>query len=717
MHKRLFIFLVLYFSFCNGISAQKDNFLVVRAPFSNSGSDEFSPAWYKGGVIFCSNMKSGALQGFSTKDNKPFFKLYYADTSRNNRESRLVPGDVNSHLNNGPATFSPKGDTMYFSRNLFVGGNFRDVTGPGNKLGLFYAVLKNGIWTNVTELRFNDNSWNITTPCLSPDGKTLYFASDKPDGFGGSDLYASVWKNGYWDNPVNLGNVVNTAGNEAYPFVNEHGDLFFSSDGHKGKGGKDIFFTTFADTSWITPVDLNSPVNSGANDFGFITDNIMGKGYFSSDRGKMLDIYSFKTLYPQFLYCYPQKENSFCLSFADDALIDIDPIAMKLQWDMGNGTKLAGYIVKHCFPGPGKYVVTEDIADKKTGKLIFNKLKMEVEVRESVMPQISASDLLSAGVPVKFRPQPPKGLEISDSYWDFGDSEESRGQDVSHVYNNTGDYEVKLLTRLKNDESGKMQQVCVSKVISISTQGQASAAGKDGLKEDIHNPGNASFTKIYSASDEISKKAVYAVEILKSEKKLNAGDPVFQKIAPKYIIRRVMFPGEKSWSYLSSEELDFMAAYPALADAFSSGFNNARIRTYLPSDTGEIELWNYKRAYGTSSADYFVNNGMTISQHGITLLDRMVLLLRRNPGLRILIESHTDSSVTDDMTLTARQAQNIADYLVNRGVDRSRLMVKGFGSSRPVAPEYPESVRLKNRRVDFVAVSKEQEQLYTRGRQ
>lgn len=704
--KHFFVFFVSL-CLCSGLMAQKDNYLVVKAPFSSGTSDDFSPSWYRGGVVFCSNMGSGTFSGFATKDNKPFFKLYYADTSRNNKESRLIPGDVNSHFNNGPATFSPHGDTMYFSRNLIVEGSFKEVTGPENKLGLFYAVLKNGTWTNVTEMRFNDNSWNVTTPCLSPDGRTLYFASDKPEGFGGSDLYYSQWKNGYWDNPVNLGNIVNTEGNEAYPFVNDHGDLFFSSDGHKGKGGKDIFFTTFSDTSWIPPVDLNQPVNSSANDFGFICDDILSRGYFSSDRGKMVDIYSFKTIYPQFLYCYPQKENSFCLSFADDATIDIDPLSMKFQWDLSNGTKPSGYVVKHCFPGPGKYVITEDITDKKTGRTIFNKLRLEVEVKQSVMPQINTGDQLSPGVPLKLKPASPKGFDLVDSFWDFGDSGEGRGPDVTHIYRNSGDYEVRLLTRIKNNESGKMQQVCVSKVITVGVAGQAAPKGKDSADVQTHNPENASFVKLYSASDEIARKAVYAVEVLRSEKKLSNSDPAFQRIASRYNISRVQYPGEKTWSYLSSEELNFMYAYPALTDAISSGFNNAKIRTYMPADTGEIELWNYKRAYGTSAADYFVNNGITVSQHGITLLDRMVLLLRRNPGLRIIVASHTDSSAPDGVQLTARQAQSIADYLVNRGIERSRLTVKGYGSSRPVAPDYPESVRLKNRRVDFIAVSKE----------
>ena len=120
-----------------------------------------------------------------------------------------------------------------------------------NKLGIFYAVFDGNDWTKIRELRINNEWYNVTTPWLSPDGKRLYFASDKPGGYGGSDLYYCQLENDYWDDPVNLGPVINTKGNESYPFINAAGEFFFSSDGHPGMGGKDIFFSRLSDTSWI----------------------------------------------------------------------------------------------------------------------------------------------------------------------------------------------------------------------------------------------------------------------------------------------------------------------------------------------------------------------------------------------------------------------------------------------------------------------------------
>ena len=173
-------------------------------------------------------------------------------------------------------------------------------------------------------------------------------------GYGGSDLYYSEWNDSYWNNMVNLGPVINTSGNEAYPFVNQNGEIFFSSDGHPGLGGGRIsFFSKYVDTAWIEPVRLNAPINSPADDFGFIADENMSSGYFSSDRGKSLDIYSFKTIHPQFLYCGEQRTNRYCFSFPDDISIDIDPINLQFQWSFGDGKMETGYVVEHCFPGRG----------------------------------------------------------------------------------------------------------------------------------------------------------------------------------------------------------------------------------------------------------------------------------------------------------------------------------------------------------------------------
>lgn len=684
--------------------AQTGNYLISKAPFSTPKYAEFSPVFYKKSIVFCSNRDPAKISGYSTMDKKGFFKIYSVDTT--NRQVTLLPGPVNSHLNNGPVTFSSKGDTIYFSRNLRVEGAFKEISGPENKLGLFYAVYKNGEWTNVTELRFNDNSWNVTTPFLSPDGKRLYFASDKPEGYGGSDLYYSDWKSGYWNNAVNLGPGINTGGNEAYPFVNEDGDLFFSSDSLPGKGGKDIFYTKFVDSAWIKPVALNTPVNSPANDFGFITDNLLRRGYFSSDRGKELDIYTFRTMNPQFLYCPVQQSPVNCYSFSDDTTIRIDPDQLQYRWSFGEGRSTAGNSARHCYEKPGKYLVSEDVIDKKTGKKMFNKLLIGIEIMSNELPFIVSDDFASSGEPINLT----AGLESSryeiiSAYWDMGSDGRAKGVSVTQVFRGEGVKTVRLLTDLKEASTGKLKQFCVTKY--IKTGAEASFRQKENdtahllriTAANMKSTGNIDVK--YSAGEQADEKAVFRVQVMSSAKKLAADDRAFANLSPVYSVRAAR-DADGKYDYFIDEQQTLMETLYSFRKALELGYRDAIVTTHTPAEGAEQDLWSFKRTHGTSSENYFMINGYSLSPKVVPILDELVLLLRRNAGLKLIVAAHTDNTLdpSKGLTLTMKQAQSIVNYLVDHGIQASRLVAAGYGSSRPVAPEYDS----RNRRIDFIPV-------------
>src|SRR5450759_2909574 len=295
------------------VLGQTETYTINEASFSSNKYDEFSPVYYKNGIVFCSNHKYH-LKNYSTTPDKRLVKIDYIDTTGKAkwRSARLLSRNLKTKLNDGPVTFNSRGDTIYYSRNLEVSSKLLKISNPRNKLGIFRAVLVRKKWRKISEFRFNSEWYNVTTPWLSPDGKRLFFASDKPGGFGGLDLYYCQWKGDYWDDPVNLGPIINTKGNEAYPFINLAGELFFSSDGHPGFGGMDIFFSRFSGTAWLTPVGLDAPVNSQYDDFGIITDTLMDEGYFSSNRNKSIDIFHFRTNFPQIFYTNIQRENQYC---------------------------------------------------------------------------------------------------------------------------------------------------------------------------------------------------------------------------------------------------------------------------------------------------------------------------------------------------------------------------------------------------------------------
>lgn len=191
---------------------------------------------------------------------------------------------LNTRYHEGPATFSADGTRIIFTRNNFNDGRSKESSQGINKLKLYTAEQQNGAWVNVEELPFNNDEFSVGHPTLSRDGRILYFASDMPGGLGGSDIYVVERINNRWTKPTNLGPTINTKGNELFPFVDENGNLYFSSDGKRGLGGLDIFMATMAGTAPQTVEHLDAPLNSPKDDFGLITDGSRQAGYFSTNR-------------------------------------------------------------------------------------------------------------------------------------------------------------------------------------------------------------------------------------------------------------------------------------------------------------------------------------------------------------------------------------------------------------------------------------------------
>ena len=117
---------------------------------------------------------------------------------------------------------------------------------------------------------FNNERYSVGHPSLTQDGKTLYFSSDMPGGYGGSDIYKSTYDGTSWSAPINLGSMINTAGNEVFPYIAKNGNLYFSSEGHQTLGGLDVFTSQNIGNSWGPPVNLAYPLNSSQDDFALI---------------------------------------------------------------------------------------------------------------------------------------------------------------------------------------------------------------------------------------------------------------------------------------------------------------------------------------------------------------------------------------------------------------------------------------------------------------
>jgi len=164
------------------------------------------------------------------------------------------------------------------------------------KLQIYKSVNNDGKFVAKESFIYNSDSASFAQTCLSADGNTLFFVSDMKGGFGGTDIYFCSKKNGKWSPPINLGPEVNSAANELFPYLYNGKTLYFSSNGHLGMGGYDIFKTTLKDNKWTQIENMKSPINSPKDDMCIIFEN-SSKGYISSNRkqGKGgLDIYFFE---------------------------------------------------------------------------------------------------------------------------------------------------------------------------------------------------------------------------------------------------------------------------------------------------------------------------------------------------------------------------------------------------------------------------------------
>jgi outer membrane protein OmpA-like peptidoglycan-associated protein len=689
------------------LSGQAETYTVKPARFNSNKSDEFSPVYYKNGIVFCSNMNRSLFVNYQTPENKGLIKINYADTVSG--KVSLFSKNLKSRFNDGPASFTRNGDTIYFSRNLKVDVDI-DENSPRNKLGIFTAVLENGDWGKILDLRFNTEYYNITTPYVSPDGKRLFFASDNPDGFGGTDLYYCDWKGDYWSDPVNMGSQVNTTGNESYPFVNSEGGLFFSSDGHPGLGGKDIYYTKLSNKKWLPPVHLDAPVNSSFDDFALIADSVMKSGFFSSKRGNSVDIYQFKTSIHQLFYCEKQRVNQYCFKFSDDTKIPVDTRYLQYVWNFGDGTVVPGLTTEHCYKSPGIYKVRLETVDKKTGRVFFTKLSFDINLRDIEQPVIISPVSAIAGESVNFDGITSNfpGSSILNYTWYSGDGERTRGETLKHVYAEKGDYEVKLGLIVRNNKTGIISEACSVKPIKIlGDKAEKAEYDKREVKPapvpDIFSYDQAKTENMFSAEKSLSQDVTYRVEIINSKLRLAHDDKAFRDLPLKYALKENYLPNEKVYSYSIDEEASLMATYPTFNEISGLGFDRARVIQAVIDDPAARELNNLERVFGVSSDIFFRKNDFSLTPEGTQLLDLVLGFLSKYPSLKLEIACHTDNigSVYTNQLLSQKRAESMVNYLVNNGVSRLRLTAKGYGGTRPVAPNYQESDRKNNRRIDF----------------
>jgi len=629
----------------------------------NTNSSDFSPSYFKNGLVFVSNRRSttGVRRVFGWNDT-PFLDLYFLDnisaiggqaaglgtgsddkrtprkksagsllgsdeytapTANDSRtigtyggtnvglglgygdkpatESDRMSGSINSKYHEGPSAFFKDGSKVIFTRNNFLNGKARKSSDGINKLKLYIGEADKDGWKNIKELPFNSDDYSSGHPALSPDEKLLFFASDMPGGFGGTDLYVSRYDGSSWTAPVNLGKNINTKGNEMFPFVDENGNLYFSSDGHAGLGELDIFFSQLdGTTAKGRVINLGSPINSSKDDFGILTDGFRKSGYFSSNRkrgGDDDDIYKF--------------DRECELKEGCDLIIAVYDAETKMPLD---NAKI--------------------VYQAKDGSLI--------------------EKMTDADGSVKL-----EGLE-EDQEFTFRATRE--GYNANTVSFSTKDCD--------NEPSRLEIPMAKPKPVVDSTTLAQNPTVQSGYTDKDPNsalPGNRCFLKGKVTMQGTNQPIAGVLVTLRNECNNNT------QTATTDATGTYRFEVVEGCDYTVEGSKDNLG---------SKGKRIRRLSCKNGDVTADITMFSTGDIVQVDNI-YFEYGRYNLRPDARAGLDKLVALMRQYPNMKVELRSHTDSRSDADFnqTLSENRAKSSANYLFKRGISRSRVEFKGYGET------------------------------------
>jgi len=454
MNKTVYILIFILWMFAHQIWAQQ-NYVVESLSFNTDFTNNIFAIPYEDGLIYSSDRRTHVLVSRVDSANHSLFHLFFAIRKDSAKWGvpQLLTKNIPINAHQGPFSISADGKEFFFSLNDEMGQRI-------------YSASKSGSdWGNIRPFVHNRPNYTTTHPSLSRDGKRLFFASDIPGGYGGFDIYVCERTLTGWSAPKNLGPTINTSENELFPFIQENGELFFSSTGHGSMGGMDIFSVREIDGVWGMLHQLEAPINSTADDITYTAADAEGTiGYFASNRsGKSFDIYSFKSLFPVFNDCREQEENEYGVyEFSEMTVMGMDTATLRLEWDLGDGTIKYGDVVEHTYPSTGHYVIQLNVLDTLTNEISQNVAHYLLDVLDIEQPYITTSEIIQAGITVTFDALKTNlpDLEIEEYFWIFGDGIRTRGERVEHVYAVPGVYKVQLGVIGKSKYTGDQMRFC-----------------------------------------------------------------------------------------------------------------------------------------------------------------------------------------------------------------------------------------------------------------
>jgi outer membrane protein OmpA-like peptidoglycan-associated protein len=546
--------------------------------------------------------------------------------------------DINSKFHDAVVTFTKDQSQVYFTRNNYSHGKSATDDQGVMKLKI-YSAKKTGKsgWGNEESMPFNSDEYSCAHPSLSADGTKLFFASDMPGGFGGMDLYVSEMEGGKWGPATNLGPGINTEGHELFPFIHQTGRLYFASDGHMGMGGMDIIYVDDKGNGlWSTPENVGAPINSQDDDFCYNVNEDGTQGFFSSDRAGGAgrdDIYSFT------------KSSAPIKVFVYDAVT---------KAPLENATVVADKIKRTAKTG-------------KDGKLTYE-LKFN-----------SCSDFAAT-------------LEGYEPNHKEGCVKDATSLDNAIV-------EIPLSKTLKHSVEGVVFDLSTGLPLPDATV--QLIGGKDSIKTMTTDAsGRYSFpldngfcyklrgekdkylavsTEDTVCTKDLTENKVYLVNLNLQPSTVPASQPVTQTN-----------PGQPATPVTGGPVYDPKKGTYAVNDKPANG--NINGVTYkdgrIVNDPKSSAFVPAQSKYTDDKPSYLLHVYYDFDQSFLRdeskpELTKLKKLMKDNPNYIVEIASHTDARGSDSYNnrLSQRRAEAVVRWLVNNGVERDRLVPRGYGES------------------------------------
>jgi outer membrane protein OmpA-like peptidoglycan-associated protein len=543
-------------------------------------------------IMFTSNRKGTGGDNNMTPEGDYFEDIWvcYRKPDGSWTQARSIGPTINTFDNE--ATIGLSAD----AQQLFI---YKDDNGDGN---IYVSELNGDMWSGPEKLGedngsvktdINTSAWEPSA-CITADGNTIYFVSDRVGGFGGTDIYRVVrLPNGSWSMAQNLGPTINTMYDEDAPFIHPDGKtLFFSSKGQKTMGGYDIFYSQRFDSGWSAPRNVGYPINTADDDIFYALSADGKRAYYSSVRPGGLG-----------------DKDLYCVNLEDPMTGSV--VVLKGKITFNGGDSLPPGVNIRIRDGDSGEELPDVKPNSKTGRYILVLTPGSQPVKNFVVTyEADSLDPIVENVKVERR----------EAY-----SETEKSINIKDV-----DFRTKRL--------GTM---------SVS----GTVRGSDGVVP---------------------------------EARINISDNANGALLNTYVLK-----GDGLYSFVIERGKNYNISFEADGYLFQSININVPKKAEYSEMKKDVVLDKIKVGVKITLNNIFFDSGKSqLRKESAVEMEKVILLLKQHPELRIEVSGHTDNKGNDqvNLRLSKDRAQSVVNYLIAHGVDKKRLVAVGYGKSQPVAP-------------------------------